>query len=107
MAENFSKSGHSGWQSSVVCWNNGNPKAQSIFDSFDYSKDRYNLWGDQEWIEKLLKKNVTVIPHPLVGSYKYHCRTPQRPLQGASVITFHGLPNPPDCPEDWIKDAWR
>ncbi len=110
---NWAQSGHGGCQSSVMLWYGDGPR--SIYDSFDHSdahwpprNDNGKLWGDQEWITVCRDNGfpVTEIEPGLVVSYKYHCRTEGKSPDNARVVVFHGEPNPSDCHEQWIKDAW-
>lgn len=107
MARNWAQSGHDSCQSSVMVWTGG--EHQDLYDDCK-DADRGRLWGDQEWITERLGKpgegKVTEIPHPLVSSYKYHCREQGKPPAGAAVCTFHGEPKM-DCVEDpWVKANW-
>lgn len=102
---NWSQSGHGGLQSSCMVWR-GN-SAHKIWNSFDFDRDSPDLWGDQEWIYEVFRGQITPIPHPLVCSYKYHCRAQKRPPDGAVVVTFHGKPDPHECRESWIVQEWQ
>jgi len=113
MPWNWAKSGHGGCQSSVMLWYG--PAVHSIYNSFDPANahwpprnDGGKLWGDQEWITVCRDNGfpVTQIDESYVKSYKYHCKQEKAPPSNARVIVFHGKPDPHECSEEWIKEAW-
>jgi hypothetical protein len=85
-------------------------------------------WFDQHYISAKLRP-VTFWPAEWCRSFKKHCLPPvprcyfQRPTipPGASIIVFHGHPNPPDAirgclvrggikycrPTPWVAEHWR
>ena len=112
-AWNWAQSGHGGCQSSVMLW--GGQDAHKLYNEFDHSIAHWPpinrppiLWGDQEHITVCRDNGfpVTEIEKGLIVSYKYHCRQEKKPPSNARVVVFHGKPDPHECPEQWIRDAW-
>lgn len=99
-AKNWGQSGHGGIQSSVMAWNG---LYREPVEKFDYPVDSKRLWGDQEYLTELLRDNFS----PLAGicSYKYHCRPTGKPPADASVVCFHGKPDPHEVSEEWVKQS--
>lgn len=102
MPRNWSNSGHSGWQSSVMAWRGSD--ASEIFTSFDFERDSPRLWGDQEFITELMGDRVHEIPLGEIISYKYHCRGRSLP-EHAKVVCFHGKPDYHEVSDSWVKRA--
>lgn len=112
MPKNWARSGHGGWQSSVMAWWKD---YSHIPDGFDldqlgapearnwgyYGPKR--LWGDQEYLTEVL--GDAVVPMHGVYSYKYHCREQGEPPEDARVIAFHGEPKPGDVDEPWVIES--
>lgn len=96
---NWAQSGHGGIQSSVMAWSGWWDKPQR---EFDYPIDSERFYGDQEYLWHLLGNDWIRLPG--VCSYKYHCRGKQAPPADASVIAFHGRPDPHELEvnEPWI-----
>jgi hypothetical protein len=89
-----------------------------------------NYRNEQEYLTDYIRKKHTLTywPKKWVSSFKYHCtqwfpfalwREPVIPRK-TSIITFHGLPNPPDAyegtkskwyryilPTPWIREHWQ
>lgn len=104
IAKNWAQSGHGGCQSSVMYWEN----ASRITRYFTADVIDSGLWGDQEFITELRDKRqieVDYFAEREVRSYKYHAREQGRPPPGASVVTFHGKPDPHEVKDQWVKDA--
>lgn len=73
----------------------------AIYD--DYIKSpRIHRKGDQGIIEEYLPDAVT-FPREWCLSYKVD-HVHSRPEN--AIVVLHGLPNPPDCKDEWIKDFW-
>ncbi len=97
MPKNWARSGHGGWQSSVMLW--GVSPAE-IYTSFTPdAMDRF--WGDQEWITHVMGEAITPISG--IYSYKYHCQP--KPPQDAVVAAFHGKPDPHEVRDAWVVEA--
>jgi len=110
---NWARSGHGGCQSSVMLW--GGKDAYTIYDEFPHEIAHWPpinkppiLWGDQEFITTRRHNGfpVTQIDADLVKSYKYHAKPMGRVPDNCRVVVFHGKPDPHECSEQWIKDAW-
>jgi hypothetical protein len=95
---------HSKYNSSVMLWE---PEAgEKVFTEFmDAFPDRVmkKLHGDQCWLWRVMRDDVTVWPRDWVKSYKYEVRNRKGPP--APVVVFHGDPKP-DHPsvrnEPWV-----
>lgn len=116
MAKNWAQSGHGGCQSSVMYWESDS--AQVIHDKFEskwahwpprtdkFWNNGQVQWGDQEWVTYLRDMNhlqVEYFDPAHVVSYKYHCQKGLPP--DSKVQVFHGLPNPVDVNDDWVREA--
>lgn len=102
IAKNWAQSGHGGCQSSVMFWND----ASAITDRFTPDVIESGLWGDQEFITQLRDAGEIEVEHfdeRLVKSYKYHARNGIP--EGASVVTFHGKPDPHEV-GGWVRECW-
>ena len=87
--------------------------ARIVYDDFDPAIAHWPpinqpgiLWGDQEWCTALRdagKLDVEYFDSADMISYKYHARNGLP--EGAKVVVFHGLPNPADVNDDWVKLA--
>lgn len=113
MPENWAKSGHGGFQSSVICWNGyfypdnfdlskiGNPSGGNYGY---YKQDGVSHWGDQEYLTFNYGGVIKSIDPDLVKSYRYHCRggLPDH----AIVAAFHGKPKPWECDTQWVKEIY-
>lgn len=104
MAKNWARSGHGGWQSSVMLWQGG---AFPELYTEHVAEHRGRLWGDQEWITERLGPRVREIRPGRVVSYKYHCQERLAPPPGAEIVTFHGRPDPHEVAEPWVREHWR
>lgn len=104
---NWAESGHGGIQSSVMVWNAN--LANGIYADFELDHERIMraYWGDQEYMTSLRDDGfrVTQIKHPAVVSFKYHCRH-TGPPSGASVVCFHGKPDPHEVRDPWVTKCW-
>lgn len=95
---NWAQSGHGGIQSSVMAWS-GN-----WFEPYEQFRKQWpevsqRLWGDQEFLYEMLgDKGWYRLPG--IYSYKYHCRNGKP--DDASVLVFHGKPDPHEVTDDWI-----
>jgi hypothetical protein len=62
--------------------------------------------GDQRWLELTVPKAdywQDLLPGQLV-SYKSHCQSGLP--KGARVVTFHGIPNPHEVFDPWVREHW-
>lgn len=96
---NWAQSGHGGIQSSVMAWPGGWHRPYEVFKK-NHKEYMGRLWGDQEFLTELLGDNFEKIPR--VCSYKYHVRGKSLP-NNASVVTFHGKPDPHEVNDRWIS----
>ena len=109
--------------SSVMRWEKG--KLDYLWNDF---KDRSNIvmgqnHGDQDWITKRAKDDITHWPDEWIRSYKWEMigRKDTKIVKGAKqifqhpptiteenrVAVFHGRPNPAECGDDFVVDNWR
>lgn len=104
---NWARSGHGGFQSSVMSWG---LKYPALWQNFNPSKlarpeggncGRYQgLWGDQEYITLTLGNIIN--PMSGICSYKYHCS--QGVPKGMKVVCFHGSPKPSEVNDPWVTE---
>lgn len=116
-ALNWAQSGHGGCQSSVMFWQKADRVLWEFIRSRNATPQRYPwpprnesgcLWGDQEFLTELRDHGKLAVDYhaeELVRSYKYHCRAGLP--DGASVIVFHGKPDPHDVPDPWVLEHWQ
>lgn len=80
--------------------------------------------GDQDWISKKAKDDITHFPDEWIRSYKWEMiglkdtklltkdgrkffREPCKVEPGNRVAVFHGSPNPMECADQWVIDNWK
>ena len=80
-------------------------------------------WGDQDWIMKAGKEQITHWPDDWIRSYKWEMvgfkdtnltdkdgkngfREPHSNNENR-VAVFHGQPNPMECADQWVVDNWK
>ena len=80
--------------------------------------------GDQDWITKKAKDEITWFPDEWIRSYKWEMiglkdtklltkdgkkffRKPVDIKPGNKVAVFHGSPNPMECADQWVIDNWK
>jgi len=80
--------------------------------------------GDQDWITKKAKSEITWFPEEWIRSYKWEMiglkdtklldkngkkffRQPVQVKPGNKVAVFHGSPNPMECSDQWVVDNWK
>lgn len=115
MPKNWGRSGHGGFQSSVMCWSG---RARRVFMQFQpekiaspeegnygyYIEDNgIKQWGDQEYLSYHHADQITEIPAGKIVSYKYHAVSGVP--KDASVVCFHGKPKYTEVNHDWIRQA--
>lgn len=121
----FNRKFYPGWQylnSSVMSWTHGTNN--NIYD--DFKRDPHTamrLQGDQDWIWKLCKNEISFWPESWIQSYKWEVRgrdalvdrTGRRgfktisddyPHPDCSVTVFHGDPKPQDVPDRYVIENW-
>lgn len=113
MPANWGQSGHGGCQSSVMSWGQDYSGLYRYFDpdelivtSERHSCGRFRgLWGDQEFITRLMGSpgEAEVVPMTGVYSYKYHCR--EGLPHDAVVVSFHGDPKPGEVSDSWVVNS--
>lgn len=122
MSRNWAKSGHGGYQSSVMCMSgftrgiteafklervektaSGTPGCMN--HGYYVDDDGERLWGDQEYLTKHYSGLISPIDDWLVVSYKYHCRVKGVPPKKAIVVAFHGEPKPHNVVDNWVREA--
>ena len=79
--------------------------------------------GDQDWITKRAKNDITWFPDEWIRSYKWEMiglkdtklltkdgkkffRKPVDIAKGNKVAVFHGSPNPMECADKWVIENW-
>lgn len=124
--KDFNRKFHNNWQylnSSVMSWLHGSQ--HQIYQQFkNNSVDAQRLQGDQDWIWKLCKTQITFWPTEWIMSYKWEIRNreelvnrtgkqgfktiahPNIPRE-CSVAVFHGDPKPQDVHDPFVIDHWR
>ena len=102
MPANFPKSGHGGWQSSMMIWSG---TASEIIYSEFLPKYMRLFHGDQEWISEIAAPIIKTIPVGQVVSYKYDCL--DGVPESAKVVCFHGKPDPHEVDVAWVRENWR
>jgi hypothetical protein len=109
--------------SSVMTWVHGTQS--NVYISFkERPQEAQTLQGDQDWIWKICRANITFWPDEWIMSYKWEIRSrdelifqngkrqfktvasPPIPSQ-CSVLVFHGDPKPEDVQDQFIVDNWR
>lgn len=109
--------------SSVMRWEKG--KLDYLWNDF---KDQANIvmgqnHGDQDWITKRAKEDITHWPDEWIRSYKWEMigRKDTKIVKDAKqvfqhpptiepenrVAVFHGKPNPAECGDSFVVDNWR
>jgi hypothetical protein len=97
----------------------------NIYISFkERPQEAQTLQGDQDWIWKICRANITFWPDEWIMSYKWEIRSrdelifqngkrqfktlasPSIPSQ-CSILVFHGDPKPEDVKDQFIVDNWR
>jgi hypothetical protein len=80
--------------------------------------------GDQDWITKKAKDEITWFPDEWIRSYKWEMiglkdtkllnkdgkkwfRKPVDINPGNRVAVFHGSPNPMECADEWVINNWK
>jgi len=80
--------------------------------------------GDQDWISKRAKHEITWWPDEWIRSYKWEMiglkdtklltkdgkkffREPCKVKPGNKVAVFHGSPNPMECADEWVIKNWQ
>ncbi len=116
--------------SSIFRFNVG--QNSDILDFFikNFDQVKKEVRHEQAYLSREIYKKGTLRywPDNWVPSFKYHCIPPwyktffKKPTipNGAKIILFHGLPNPPDAivgksgkwyrsfkPTDWVEDIWK
>ena len=110
--------------SSVMRWTPGT--MNFLYDDFkkDYNKVMEQNHGDQDWIMKRAKNEITHWPDDWIRSYKWemrglkdtklltkdgksYFRKPVDIRPGNRVAVFHGKPNPMECADQWVIDNWK
>lgn len=122
----FNRKFHPSWQylnSSVMSWYHGTQ--HNIYDSFKKdTSTAMRLQGDQDYIWKLMKNNITFWPESWIQSYKWEVRRKDElvvtngkrnfktifngsPENDCCIAVFHGDPKPEDIKDPFVVDNWR
>ena len=114
---------HNGINSSVMWWDTG--KFEDIWQTFrhqDFGIIQRNYPGDQDFLnDVILPSRRRFLDEQLIRSWKWECvdggwnfskRKHNNPgtgttLDGASVLIFHGQPNPADVRDPVILQHWQ
>ena len=110
--------------SSVMRWQSGT--MHYLWNDFKVNPTRVmqNNHGDQDWITKRAKEDITWFPDQWIRSYKWEMvgfkdtklinkdgkkffRTPAKVENDNKVAVFHGSPNPMECADDWVVRNWK
>jgi len=105
MPANFPKSGHGGWQSSVMLWDGiHNEYRHKIWN--DFTPEVMDcMHGDQDWITWTAAGGITTIAGGRIVSYKYDCASGLP--EDARIVLFHGKPDPHEVSDDWVDYHWK
>ena len=110
--------------SSCMCWEAGT--MNHLYTDFvgDHVKIIKQHWGDQDWIMKAGKDQITHWPDDWIRSYKWELvgfkdtklrdssgkwffRKPPVIINDNKVAVFHGEPNPANCSDQFVIDNWK
>mgnify|MGYP003117517321 FL=1 len=110
--------------SSAMRWQSGT--MNYLWNEFKENPNRVlqNNHGDQDWITKRAKEDITWFPDQWIRSYKWEMiglkdtkllnkdgkkffRTPATVEKGNKVAVFHGSPNPMECADEWVQRNWK
>tara|TARA_Y100000114_G_C11752286_1_gene324985 strand:- start:533 stop:1231 length:699 start_codon:yes stop_codon:yes gene_type:complete len=110
--------------SSCMRWTPGT--MNFLYDDFvkDHTKIMRQLWGDQDWIMKRAKDQITHWPDEWIRSYKWEMigfkdtklinkdgkrffRKPPVVTENNKVAVFHGEPKPFNCADQFVIDNWK
>lgn len=121
----FNRKFYPGWQylnSSVMSWNHGSQ--HHIYESFRLDTNTaMRLQGDQDYIWKVMKNQITFWPDTWIQSYKWEIRSrndlimtngkrnfktgsDKTPNPECSVTVFHGDPKPQDVSDRYVVENW-
>ena len=81
-------------------------------------------WGDQDWIMKAGREQITHWPDEWIRSYKWemvgfkdtklrnksgkwYFRKEPTVTKDNKVAVFHGQPNPMECADQFVVDNWK
>ena len=110
--------------SSCMGWKAGT--MDHLYNNFvkNHQRIMQQNWGDQDWIMKAGKEQITHWPDEWIRSYKWEMRdrshldriggirnfkVKAEPLVHnlCNVAVFHGEPHPHQVEDDWVKENWR
>ena len=110
--------------SSCMRWEAGT--MNHLYTNFvkDYAKIMKQNWGDQDWIMKAGKEQITHWPDDWIRSYKWelvgfkdtklrdksgkwYFSKPPTIISENRVAVFHGQPNPMECADQFVVDNWK
>ena len=110
--------------SSCMRWQTGT--MDYLYTEFAQKPDRVmsQNHGDQDWITKRAKDDITHWPDQWIRSYKWemiglkdtklinengkkYFRTPAKIQSDNCVAVFHGQPNPMECADQFVIDHWK
>lgn len=110
--------------SSCMRWQTGT--MDYLYTEFAQKPDRVmsQNHGDQDWITKRAKDDITHWPDQWIRSYKWemiglkdtklinengkkYFRTPAKIQSDNCVAVFHGQPNPMECADKFVLDNWK
>lgn len=124
--QDFNRKFHNNWMylnSSAMTWIHG--EHTYIYDKFMASShEAQKLHGDQDWIWKIAKQNITFWPREWIQSYKWEIRSREELINrtgkqgfkiaknpsipnGCSVAVFHGDPKMEEVKDPFVVDNWR
>tara|TARA_R110000822_G_scaffold99102_1_gene223716 strand:- start:298 stop:975 length:678 start_codon:yes stop_codon:yes gene_type:complete len=106
------------FNSSIMKWNNLIASSK-IWDPYITNRSRWRrLQGDQNVVSECMKgdPHIKVYPDEWTQSYKWFDRSQKRfhknkwtfeKAPEAKIAVFHGLPNPHESTQEWVKNNWK
>lgn len=105
MAENFGPNKpQAAHNSSAMLWWNGT--CHEVYNDWTVYVPAH-LHGDQCWIWRRMGDRIRDFKAGAVVSYKYDVQGKHEPPPGASVVVFHGKPDPHEVMDGWVRRHWR
>ena len=109
--------------SSCMRWTPGT--MNHLYEDFvkNHVKIMRHNWGDQDWIMKSGKEQITHWPDDWIRSYKWEMigfkdtkarrgpklifDRPPKIIEANKVAVFHGEPKPFNCGDEWVEANWK
>jgi hypothetical protein len=110
--------------SSCMRWEPGTMNHLYTEFTQNYQSIMRQNWGDQDWIMKAGKDQITHWPDDWIRSYKWelvgfkdtklrnksgkwYFKKPAHIIPENRVAVFHGEPNPANCGDQFVIDNWK